>query len=129
MEELYHKDSGDDRYKRSGDLIGYFGPYDKDKEADGIDNKSLPVKCAYIGDDRLDLIRGLYGLSTLGIDKACKILYLTDNDSNGDTCGKACRDRIRMMPARIVAVIRPDIPFLATIPATIVAKAAVGPAI
>lgn len=36
---------------------------------------------------------------------------------------------IRSIPAIIVAAARPDIPFLATIPATIVANAAVGPAI
>ena len=36
---------------------------------------------------------------------------------------------IRMIPAIIVATIRPSIPFCATIPATIVANAAVGPAI
>ena len=35
----------------------------------------------------------------------------------------------RIIPARIVARIRPSIPFCATIPATIVANAAVGPAI
>ena len=34
--------------------------------------------------------------------------------------------RIRIIPARIVATIKPFIPFFATIPATIVAKAAVG---
>ena len=36
---------------------------------------------------------------------------------------------IRMIPAIIVATIRPSIPFCATIPATMVANAAVGPAI
>ena len=36
---------------------------------------------------------------------------------------------IRMIPAITVAMIIPSIPFLAIIPATIVAKAAVGPAI
>ena len=36
---------------------------------------------------------------------------------------------IRRIPAKIVARARPSIPFVATIPATIVAKAAVGPAI
>jgi hypothetical protein len=35
----------------------------------------------------------------------------------------------RKIPARIVAVAKPDIPLTATIPATIVANAAVGPAI
>ena len=34
-----------------------------------------------------------------------------------------------MMPARMVATARPSMPFLATTPATMVAKAAVGPAI
>ena len=37
--------------------------------------------------------------------------------------------RIRMMPARMVAVARPSMPLSATMPATMVAKAAVGPAI
>ena len=36
---------------------------------------------------------------------------------------------INMIPARIVATISPFMPFWATIPATIVANAAVGPAI
>ena len=36
---------------------------------------------------------------------------------------------ISSMPAMMVASIRPSIPFFATIPATMVAKAAVGPAI
>ena len=35
----------------------------------------------------------------------------------------------RMIPARIVATARPSTPLLATMPATIVANAAVGPAI
>lgn len=35
----------------------------------------------------------------------------------------------RMRPARMVAVASPSIPFFMTIPATMVAKAAVGPAI
>ena len=37
--------------------------------------------------------------------------------------------RIRITPANSVAMISPSIPFFATIPATIVANAAVGPAI
>ena len=37
--------------------------------------------------------------------------------------------RIRIMPARSVAMTSPSNPFLATMPATIVANAAVGPAI
>ena len=37
--------------------------------------------------------------------------------------------KIRKIPARIVAITRPSIPSFATIPATIVANAAVGPAI
>ena len=37
--------------------------------------------------------------------------------------------RIRKIPARIVAITSPSRPFFATIPATIVANAAVGPAI
>ena len=37
--------------------------------------------------------------------------------------------RIRSKPANTVARARPDIPFFATIPATMVANAAVGPAI
>lgn len=36
---------------------------------------------------------------------------------------------IRKIPARMVEIMRPSIPFLATIPATMVANAAVGPAI
>ena len=37
--------------------------------------------------------------------------------------------RIRMIPARMVAAASPSMPFRATMPATMVAKAAVGPAI
>ena len=36
---------------------------------------------------------------------------------------------IKMMPARMVAAASPSMPFRATMPATMVAKAAVGPAI